>query len=199
MRWVWDVVTDGPHTVVQEIDLLGSQKILLDGRVVSHDRSLWKRRRQHMFSVGAGHRARLNTEMSLTGRVTCQLYVNERLAQPLGGGPTAGWGRVLKEMPAWGWLFTLACAAIPVVTLGGAISGFIGAMGAGICATVSANRDSSLPARLAICTVTALGCWAALIGGVIGFTEWSASSVFDKVSPSVVIVESFDYQGDLVE
>jgi hypothetical protein len=71
-------------------------------------------------------------------------------------------------IPAWAWLFAVACGIIPVLTLGVAIPGAIGFGGAGGCVAVARNPDLPLAGRIAACVAITVGCWAlvaALLGG----------------------------------
>ena len=71
-------------------------------------------------------------------------------------------------IPAWAWVFAVACGIIPVLTLGGAIPGAIGFGGAGACVAVARNDEMSIAARVAICVAITVTCWvlvALLLGG----------------------------------
>jgi len=164
MRWIWNVETDESHEIRLELDYLGREKVFVDGVLASRNRRMWTQHNQHLFAVGAGHRARLDVHGSWAGRVTCRLLVNGRVVPPLGGGPKEGWLRLAKEMPAWGWVFAAACLAIPVVSLGGAISAFLGVMGAGISISIAADRDRSEAMRILLATATTMVCWGAFLG-----------------------------------
>jgi hypothetical protein len=52
-------------------------------------------------------------------------------------------------IPAWAWIFAVLCAAIPLVTLGGAIPAGIGFGGAGGCIGLARNPELSLGVRVA--------------------------------------------------
>lgn len=67
------------------------------------------------------------------------------------------------EMPAWVWLFVVACGAIPVVALGGAIPAAIGFGAAGGCMSVS--RMTSLPptGRVLICFGITVAAWVGFV------------------------------------
>lgn len=65
--------------------------------------------------------------------------------------------------PRWVWGFVIACMAIPVVSLGGAIPGAIGGAGAYGCYRAARRADSTTARRVAICTAIAVGCWLAFI------------------------------------
>lgn len=61
--------------------------------------------------------------------------------------------------PAWAWLFVVACVAIPIVALGGAIPGALGAGGAAACFQVAKVHKMSAVSRFVICLAITAGCW----------------------------------------
>lgn len=66
-----------------------------------------------------------------------------------------------RDVPRWGWGFVLACAIIPVLTVGGLVPIVIGVAGATSCYRVA--RDGRIPPRgrkLRCAGITA-ACWAA--------------------------------------
>lgn len=69
-------------------------------------------------------------------------------------------------IPWWVWVFVVACAAIPVVSLGGAIPAGIGGGGAAGCIGISRNAAMPAAARVGICVVVTAICWA-LFGAFI--------------------------------
>ena len=74
-----------------------------------------------------------------------------------------------KPIPGWAWIFAVACGAIPVFTLGGAIPGALGFGAAGGCLGVARDCSRPLLVRLAICALLTGLCWAlfiALVGSV---------------------------------
>jgi hypothetical protein len=73
-----------------------------------------------------------------------------------------------EGMPGWAWPFVLACVAIPVVTLGGAIPAALGFGSASLCAGMS-RRDGSIALRVAVCAAIALGAWGVLAGVIHAF------------------------------
>ena len=65
-------------------------------------------------------------------------------------------------IPAWAWMFVIACGIIPLLTLGGAIPGAIGLGGAGGCLAVSRDQKKPFGTRIAICVAITVGCYALL-------------------------------------
>ena len=62
-------------------------------------------------------------------------------------------------IPIWAWGFAIACIAIPIITVGGAIPGAIGGGGAAGCVSVARDDTKALGTRLFLCGgITAL-CW----------------------------------------
>lgn len=72
--------------------------------------------------------------------------------------------------PAWAWIFVAACVAIPVVALGGAIPGALGAGGAGACFQIAKAQKLSAALRAAICVAVTAGCWAVFVLMIASFT-----------------------------
>jgi hypothetical protein len=74
----------------------------------------------------------------------------------------------LKEafsgLPPWAWPFVVACFAIPVVTLGGALPTGIGFGAASGCAQVSKKADWETPARVLACAGIAAAAWILVFG-----------------------------------
>jgi hypothetical protein len=66
-------------------------------------------------------------------------------------------------LPAWVWVFVVACAAIPVVSLGGAVPAVLGVLGAGGCVSTAKAKGLPLVARLGICLAITVACWIGFI------------------------------------
>src|SRR5262249_17770718 len=75
------------------------------------------------------------------------------------GGPIPG--SAADPVPTWAWPFMLACVAIPVISLGGALPA--GIAGAGVSGVLSAARASrwSPAMRVAACALIMAACWGA--------------------------------------
>ncbi|HLF92382.1 MAG TPA: hypothetical protein VJB14_02905 [Planctomycetota bacterium] len=167
MRWVWKVTTDAPHTVVAEISLVTSRETLwVDGKVVSDQKSM-KFRNEHPVPLGAGHEGKAIVSTAWYGVPRCRLEVDGR-ERPASKGEK---GRVempaeapaQAKMPGWAWVFIVLCAAIPVITLGGAIPGAIGGGAAAGCAGVSRIQTLSTAARVGICIGITVAAWVAFV------------------------------------
>ena len=70
-------------------------------------------------------------------------------------------------IPWWGYLFAMACGIIPVLTLGGAIPGAIGAGGAAGCIAIARDPAKSVVARVAICASISGVCWVLFLALVL--------------------------------
>jgi len=79
----------------------------------------------------------------------------------------------LEAMPKWTWLFILACIAIPIVSLGGALPAVIAWFGAAFCARTSVSPEKSVFSKMVTCLVITISAWgvffllAALIGTLL--------------------------------
>jgi hypothetical protein len=75
----------------------------------------------------------------------------------------------LPKPPGWAWGFVAACVAIPVVTLGGAIPGALGAGSAALCHGLARDPKRPEQHRVLLCglvTVVAWGAFGALLAAV---------------------------------
>jgi hypothetical protein len=74
------------------------------------------------------------------------------------GAPVAG--SAADPVPKWAWPFMIACAAIPMVSLGGALPAVIAV--AGVSGILSAARTTwSAALRAGACALMTLACWGA--------------------------------------
>lgn len=64
-----------------------------------------------------------------------------------------------KHLPWWTWVFIVACAAIPVSTLGGAIPTVIAILGIVLCVRVGMLPNVKLPSKVVLCTLTTVIAW----------------------------------------
>ena len=62
-------------------------------------------------------------------------------------------------VPGWAWGFIAACVLIPIVTLGGALPGAIGAGGAAGCAAIARDPSRETGTRVAICAGITVLSW----------------------------------------
>ncbi len=69
----------------------------------------------------------------------------------------------LLGVPKWVWIFVLACAAIPIYTLGGAIPALIGFSGIMICIKLSVSRKLNTLMRVLLCALITGISWILLI------------------------------------
>jgi hypothetical protein len=164
-RFSWQVATDRPHQVVATFDALGKEQVLVDDVVVS-TRTSARMKIDHQFEVGPGHPGQLEGSMSMLGKVDCRLVVDGR--EVPGKLSEGGW-LDFKQVPAWAWLFVVACGSL--VILGGAIGGALGAGGAMGCAALS-QRPQSLGARLVGCALITGGVWLGYILIAGGLGHW---------------------------
>lgn len=74
-----------------------------------------------------------------------------------------------EGLPGWAWIFMIACGAIPVISLGGAIPMAIGFASVAGCRQIAIDSKQPLATRVAVCLGITILAWAAFIGVVIGF------------------------------
>ena len=74
----------------------------------------------------------------------------------------------LKEafsgLPPWAWPFVMACFAIPLITMGGALPTGIGFGAATGCAQVSKKPDWETVPKILTCAAIAGGAWILVFG-----------------------------------
>jgi hypothetical protein len=71
-------------------------------------------------------------------------------------------GSAADPVPKWAWGFMIACALIPVVTLGGGLPALIGFGGVAGTLTVCRVNRWSVALRAGVCAAITLACWSAL-------------------------------------
>lgn len=64
-----------------------------------------------------------------------------------------------KHLPKWAWLFIIACALVPVSTLGGAIPTVVAILGIVLCVRMAATPHIKLPLKLVLCTTISVMAW----------------------------------------
>lgn len=69
-------------------------------------------------------------------------------------------------IPPWAWVFVVACGAIPVVAIGGAIPMALGFGGAGGCIGLARDTKKPLGLRVGGCVAITVLCWA-LFGALL--------------------------------
>lgn len=71
-------------------------------------------------------------------------------------------GSAADPVPAWAWIFMVACAFIPVITLGGALPAVIGVSGMSAIATLARRQQWSVGLRVGASAGVTLSCWFSL-------------------------------------
>ena len=84
-------------------------------------------------------------------------------------------GSAADPVPGWAWPFIIACAVIPVVTLGGALPAAIGFGGAGGAMSISRFSKWSKAARISACAALTVACWAGFALLIYSLQKTSAS------------------------
>ena len=153
----WTVgLEDGSHTV--EVDhryLTGKRAIRVDGKPlqrtarVSH--ALFDLGSTHPFMLGAHSCAVVIQTNGLT--YLYDLLVDGR-SQRTGKSVTPR-----RRVPQWAWGFIIACAAIPLVALGGAVPAALGIGGALGCRRIARDTADTMAMRVALCAVVTALCW----------------------------------------
>jgi hypothetical protein len=66
-------------------------------------------------------------------------------------------------MPGWAWIFVVACLAVPVVTLGGAIPAILGLFGASGVGWSARHESMNVGTRVALCVGITVLAWVGLL------------------------------------
>jgi hypothetical protein len=145
-RKTWKIGTQGEtHTIELEHSYwTGNLTIQVDGSIAYKRRKFIDFGGRYPIKV-AGHPCVV--EVKTNGfTFSYNFKPNEVAAPPM---PT----------PWWAWAFVVACILIPVVSLGGAIPGGLGAGGAAACYGVAGNDNWEAPTRIVACVIITLLCW----------------------------------------
>jgi hypothetical protein len=70
---------------------------------------------------------------------------------------------ILEFVPWWGGIFIVACGAIPLLTMGGAIPTALGIGCAAACASISKKPNMPVMARVVYCAGVTIGAWGAFL------------------------------------
>lgn len=165
MKKSWIVqLEDGAHTVELSRAFWSSKRtVRVDGQPVFESRPRWDTGSDTPFQIGS-HAAILH---SRTNGFTFNFDLSIDGRSVTTGQPIAA----LLPMPKWAWLFVIVCAAIPVLTLGGAVPVLIGIGGAVGCMTVTRSSTRSTRAKVAWSIGITVAAWAVFlvfIGAVAG-------------------------------
>lgn len=102
------------------------------------------------------------------GTAATAATVTERPVRPAATTAPAKKNESLKEvfsgLPPWAWLFVVACFAIPVITVGGALPTGIGFGAAGGCAQVAKKPGWETAPKILTCAAIATGAWILVFG-----------------------------------
>lgn len=163
---VWHVTTDAPHTVELELSILsGREIVVVDGRELVNAIK-WSFRSEHRVPLG-----------NVTGVLTvAQGLSSPRVSLEVGGRevkPVATATLVqVGNAPPWAYPFSVACFAIPIVTLGGALPAGIGFGAGAACLAVARNEKMAISVRVVLCTLITLAAW-----GLLGLLLVAVASV----------------------
>jgi hypothetical protein len=83
------------------------------------------------------------------------------------GGPPVAPSAASAAAPAWVWTFVAACLLIPLISLGGAIPGALGAGSAFACHAVGSNSKRSTRSRALLCAAVTAGAWMLFLALVV--------------------------------
>ncbi len=75
-----------------------------------------------------------------------------------------GFKEAFSGLPPWAWVFVVACFAIPLITVGGALPTGIAFGAAGGCAQVAKKPDWETAPKVLACAGIAAGAWILVFG-----------------------------------
>ena len=80
----------------------------------------------------------------------------------------------LAPIPIWGWVFVVACGAIPIISGGGIVPTLFGVAGVAVCLSQLRNASRSTASRVLICLGATVLSWILFLA----FAIWIASYQF---------------------
>lgn len=102
-------------------------------------------------------------------------------------------GSAADPVPQWAWVFMIACALIPVISLGGALPAVISFAGVGGTLSVSRLNRWSIALRVGVCALIAIVCWSTF--GMLLYTVRSVKALDNgkqAITSSAAATESTD-------
>lgn len=150
MKWKWEIDGQVIEAVHSQGALKGKTTVTVDGQEIEvTKKGFWK------LSLKGG-------EADLTLKPnpfvpSAKLLLGDSAVETTESPP---------GLPIWAWFFALACIAIPIAAMGGAISGGLGAGGMAGCLTV-ARGEGSVATRVGICVAITAGVWAAFYALIV--------------------------------
>ncbi len=155
---VWTIDLDGGSHAV-EFDhrfFSGKRTIRVDRQIATEARPALSMLGDDLpFQIGA-HSGVVHTRSNLLS-VSYDLSIDGRSVET--GQPIAP----IVPMPKWAWLFVLACIAIPVVALGGALPAIIGFVGAYACVAVVRKVEWKPIGRVAAAIGVVAAAWGVFL------------------------------------
>jgi hypothetical protein len=97
-------------------------------------------------------------------------------------------GSAADPVPKWAWPFMIGCAAIPVVSLGGALPAALAAAGVGGMLSAARTSRWSTAVRVGACALIMVACWGAF-GLVVTTVRGDQSTLFMSSSPDKLMQE----------
>jgi len=94
--------------------------------------------------------------------------------------------------PAWAWVFAVACFAIPVVALGGAVPAMIGVGGGMICLAIARRLAMRASNRIVLCGAVVVGCWAVFLTFAVGVSRLTTSPATTSAPPARLAPQTAD-------
>lgn len=163
---VWTInLEDGQHTVELEHGYFSGKRLIrIDGRPLAHPAKATR----STIDFGSEHPFRIGNHYGVVHIRTNGLTFNYDLSVD---GRSVATGEKVSEsgpVPAWAWIFVVACGVIPIVSLGGALPAAIGFGGAAGCYAIAKDGPQQALTRVLLCAgVTGL-CWALFVGLILG-------------------------------
>ncbi len=155
---VWSItLEDSLHTIEFERGVWSTKHtIRVDGQVVHEGRSYATDfGTDDSFQIGK-HACTVHTRTHWT-KIDYDLSID-------GLSITTGQPASLRvPLPKWAWIFIVACIAVPIITLGGALAGAIGFGGAYVCLDIARRSAWQTRRRVVVSAGVTLLCYALLV------------------------------------
>lgn len=158
---------DGDHTVhIEHSSYAGKKLIRVDGKPLTQDRKVADTG-DYAFQIN-GHTGVVSIRNNLLG-FSYDVGID-------GKSVTTGKPIVPQvALPMWAWVFIIACAAIPILSLGGIVPILLGLGGALGCNQLARDGTKDYNSRLLMCAGITVLCWVLFIGFI-----YLANSVLNR-------------------
>ncbi len=155
---IWTIaLEDGQHTIELEHGYIsGKRTICVDGTQIE----LPPGESSSFLDFGSNHPFKIGNHFCIIHIRTNGITFNFDLSVD---GSSISTGKQVdssNSVPSWVWAFVVACAIIPIISLGGAIPTMIGFVGAGYCYSFSQDTSKKMATHIFMCFGVTVISWS---------------------------------------